>query len=357
MPRWFRKPKNDAEMKQLALARFVRKYNASTLPWQADVLKEWPRVQSAFANVAVRARMPRPPRGAAYDADSEDEVIEPYVDDVPVGPAIDSDEKFWSPSKTEVEAFAKVARCDDLAEILRSSIERNLEFWRWWTTPDGRCPPIGPELFGLVLNASNVRRAGNCGCSLAECRAFVRSVVSITGDLTMTDAFWSDTGVALENFESLLRTACSDCADSTARCRAIPILLRFYTDRLEEHRWLNHQEYGDNTIAFVWEQKLRYLMFQGTRKEGVRICCDSKSTVHVRLRRNGTPHRACFSVLPEHAGDGSLNCWRGGDADRVQCREAAIRLSRRPGDSGGQNRHGFRFIPLPSDFLCRTSEE
>ena len=173
----------------------------------------------------------------------------------------------------------------------------------------------------------------------------------------MTDAFWSDTGVALENYESLLHTACSDRADRTARCRAIPILLRFYTDRLEEHRWLNHQEYGDNTIAFVWEQKLRYLMFQGTRKEGVRICCDSKSTVHVRLRRNGTPHRACFSVLPEHAGNGSLNCWRGGDADRVQCREAAIRLSRRPGDSGGQNRHGFRFIPLPSDFLCRTCEE
>ena len=165
MPRWFRKPRNDDETKQVAPARFVRKYIASTLPWPEDVLKEWPSVQSAFvANVAVRARMPRPPLGVDLHADSEDEVIvcEPDVDDVPVGPVVDAapgdmwgipGQRLWVPSEADVEAFGKVGGCSDLAEILRASIERNLEYWRWWTTPGYRCPPIGPEMFGLVLNA------------------------------------------------------------------------------------------------------------------------------------------------------------------------------------------------------------
>jgi hypothetical protein len=61
MPRWFRKPRNDNKVQQHTLAPFVRRYSASTLPWQIDMLEVWPLVKSAFKNAAVRARMRRPP--------------------------------------------------------------------------------------------------------------------------------------------------------------------------------------------------------------------------------------------------------------------------------------------------------
>ena len=56
--------------------------------------------------------------------------------------------------------------------------------------------------------------------------------------------------MALEDSESRVWTACSERADLAARCRVIPVLLRFYMDCLEQHRWFHPQIYGDNSSDF-----------------------------------------------------------------------------------------------------------
>ena len=96
-------------------------------------------------------------------------------------------------------------------------------------------------------------------------------------------------------------------------------------------------------------------MAKGMEIEGVRICCQENAKVRVALRRDGTPHRATVSVLPETEKDGSLRCGHCGDEQSAGRRESALRLRR---GTRGQKRvpHGFRLLPLPSDFLCQSCE-
>ena len=203
MPRFHRKPKDDYEKKRSTLARFVRKYSGSILLWQEEVLKQCPRVRSAFANAALRARMPLPPVGVDISGASEEEMVFPVVaaEDLPNthGPRLDN------MTETDRDAWVKVRRRTDLAELLETAIYRNLENWE-----TRGVSPVGPELLGTVLTPSMVRRAADCGFSRADCRGFIRGFVHLQVDYWPTDAFWLDSGLALEDYASLLRTACSE---------------------------------------------------------------------------------------------------------------------------------------------------
>lgn len=204
--------------------------------------------------------MPLPPVGVDICGASEEEMVFPVVaaEDLPntTVPWVDN------MTETDRDVWVKVRRCTALAGLLETAIYRNLEYW----DTDG-VSPVGPELFGTVLTPSMVRRAADCGFSRADCRGFIRGFVHLQVDYWPTDAFWLDSGLALEDYASLLRTACSEEADPKARCRAIPVLLRFYPDRLQEHRLQNPREYDNNKITLVWQDKLRCIMANGMEIE------------------------------------------------------------------------------------------
>ena len=227
-PRLLRAPGTDEEIRASQLARFVRRYGHEIAPWQADVLCAFPIVQRVFGSLSRRVALPVTASTVHKEAPSptEEEVaalmgVSPDEENSAVGDIVPPGG--YIETSADDEATERVLRqSDDFRMDLDAAIDRALEFY---ATGNER---LGAEFFMVVFYYG--RFEGSHNCSMGDCRAYIRYRVwsGFYQTPTTTMEFFSGTGLAAKNVESLMATALSESADAPDRFFAIRTLLRFF---------------------------------------------------------------------------------------------------------------------------------
>ena len=348
-PCYVKRPANDKQERELRLWRFVIKYRNACVPWQQEVLRELAaarpqgsEVERIFANWSLRASIPDPPRGGPAPVEPsppsgcEDEDVEEAAEEQPR----------TERSSDNRAAYLRVHACKGLADALRDALDRNLPLWN-------ENKAVGPELFCLIQSDWAVRQACPPGVSFSDCRVYVRHYVCAgLADVRTSKSFHTDEGLAVETMESLLSAALAEGCEPARRLSAIRALRRYCSARLEEHRRCHPSYYGELETDAFWKRKLYAIMDFGVLKSA-RCCCDLGCKVRVALRSDGVPHRVRVSVLPElEEGCKHLSA-QDSETLRAERRECSMA---RTADSTARARHGFRLVPLASDFCCEKCQ-
>ena len=92
----------------------------------------------------------------------------------------------------------------------------------WPGEPDRTLRAVGPEFFGTVLTQRVLAYACSFGFSRADCIAYLRGQMAIEPYWYGTDDFYLlNSGAVAEDYESLMRIANSELAESSYGARTV----------------------------------------------------------------------------------------------------------------------------------------
>ena len=102
-----------------------------------------------------------------------------------------------------------------------------------------------------------------------------------------------------------------------------------------------------------WRHKAKRLSCTGVARRVERICCQTDTYARVGLRSDSAPDAFRPHVLPTFPESLAVACG-GTESERLQRRERVMN-----GElvSSSYRLHGFRFLALPSDFMCHACQK
>jgi hypothetical protein len=221
---------------------------------------------------------------------------------------------------------------------LVAALERVYRDWIAALHPGQR---VGAELLVAACSDASVRLALerlHVPFGL-EHRAWLRERVISETDAKVASSFMEEQGVARMSVEDLICAAQSPACEATLRVQSVKMLLKHFRWHLREHaRRVPTMYEGFASCEAYWSVVLDSVMMRGVLRHDVRVCCNLSASVRVPLRGNSRCVVVQTPVLPDCCGGIAV----GGDISEGQ------RLRKREGTAV----HGFRVVPLASDFLC-----